>query len=97
MLSGKTCPTCGAPTDLVGPKCKEVCIKCRKVVEWTVQRVKDELPSVEIQTEYGLLKARVTGRLCQFATVSIYDKPWYTSFAWETIADCLNRGVPLRA
>jgi hypothetical protein len=64
--------------------------------EWTAQRVKDELPEVPVKLDCGLIaQGKVSGRLNQFATVT-FASYGRLEFAWQTIADCLNRGVPLR-
>jgi hypothetical protein len=67
--------------------------------KWTALRVREEMPDVMVLDERTgqTLKAKLSGRLNRFATVMVYDHPWSGEFAWETIADCLNRGVPLRA
>ena len=70
---------------------------------WTVQRVKDELPDVEVQSkDYQgkpiTTKCRVHGRMNKFATV----RPFYLGsakfweYSWQTICDCLNSDRPLR-
>ena len=65
-------------------------------MEWTVQRVKEELPEVDVLLNGHVCHGKVLGRMNQFATVHFGN--WlYFEWAWETIASCLNRGVPLRA
>lgn len=65
---------------------------------WTPLRVREELPDVMVLDERTgqTLKAKLSGRINRFATVMVYGHPWSAEFAWDTIADCLNRGVPLR-
>ena len=65
---------------------------------WTAHRVKDELPDVTIRVGKTVYPGVVAGRLLPFAKVCFADGCGATmEFAWETIAECLNRGVPLRA
>ncbi len=62
---------------------------------WTAQRVKDELPRVDVLLNGKLLPGRVLGRMNRFATVH-FGNHMYFEWAWDTIASCLNRRVPLR-
>jgi hypothetical protein len=71
---------------------------------WTAQRVRDELPDVDVKIGKKVLRARLSGRLNAFATVSVTNSgtprrgwqlfmDWH--FSWDTIARCLNSGKPL--
>ncbi len=72
--------------------------------QWTIASVKEHLPNVRLRVApRKIVSARLSGRLNQFATVSLTnDKPragvpifadWH--FAWETIVRSLNTGKPL--
>jgi hypothetical protein len=61
-------------------------------LEWTPDRVKQELPEVRVKMPNGeLCMMRVSGRLLQFAEVSD-DRGRSIPFAWPTIAHHLNTG-----
>jgi hypothetical protein len=62
---------------------------------WTAQRVRDELPAVDVFFNGKPYHGVVKGRQNDFATV--YFEDWYWDWAWQTVADALNKGVPLRA
>jgi hypothetical protein len=71
---------------------------------WTPERVRKELPQVQVLVNGKILPGRTSGRLNQFATVTVDNhgtlhrgnRPWYDfSYAWETIAGALNKGTPL--
>jgi hypothetical protein len=71
---------------------------------WTPEKVRKELPQVQVRVNGNILPGRVTGRLNEVATVTVDNhgtlhsgnKPWYDfHFAWKTIADVLNLGTPL--
>lgn len=66
---------------------------------WTVERVKDELPDVQVLVDGKSYRMIVRGRKLPFAQVRPFEvgSAVQYEFAWSTIADCLNRGVPLRA
>ena len=66
--------------------------------QWTAQRVKDELPDVDILVDNKLYRMIVRGRQLPFAHVQPFDvgSAVVYEFSWQTIADCLNKGVPLR-
>lgn len=67
--------------------------------EWTVARVKDELPDVPVRRIGGAtVIARLTGRLNRFATLTMPGQGgcWVTfEVAWETVVSCLNRSRPV--
>jgi hypothetical protein len=72
--------------------------------QWTVAQVKAKLPAVRVRVgKRNIVDARLSGRLNQFATVSITNNfprsgvPLFADyqFAWETIAHSLNTGQPL--
>ena len=72
---------------------------------WTIATVKRDLPSVSIRIVKGkIVTGRVSGRLNQFATVSVPNTGTLHSnsiifadgqFSWEAIAHSLNSGKPL--
>lgn len=76
---------------------------------WTVETVKRDLPDVMVRNGRGNkpIQARVSGRLNQFATVSITTRLGFVDWqvSWATIADVLNRntsilvdfGVPIKS
>lgn len=67
--------------------------------EWTVERVKQELPDVTILIKEGMVAKKylavVVGRRNAFATVRV-PNGMDIEFAWETIANALNNNRPLR-
>lgn len=74
---------------------------------WTPATVRAELPPVKIKWHGKLWWARVTGRACEFASVSpeyLANGSKYANviigpcipFAWSTIANALNNGRALR-
>lgn len=75
-------------------------------LHWTVDRVKQELPLVNVKLGKNIVTGRVSGRLNKFATVSCgfsqfksiqLGNGWIDySFAWETIVHSLNTGNPLK-
>ena len=71
----------------------------------TVSEVKELLPDVKIKYNGILFYGRVTGRKCNFACVSPYERldgknrmflmgPIF-QFSWDTIAHALNTDTPL--
>ena len=66
--------------------------------QWTAQRVKEELPDVDILVDGRVYHMIVRGRQLPFAHVQPFDvgSAVVYEFSWQTIADCLNKGVPLR-
>jgi len=65
---------------------------------WTAERVRKELPAVNVLIDGHIYEMGVYGRLCEFAGVRPFEygsAVCYT-FAWETIAHSLNTGKPLR-
>ena len=65
---------------------------------WTVARVKDELPSVQVMFAGRRHLATVSGRLNPFATVSVTTngEPWLAAnFSWEALANALSMCEPL--
>lgn len=62
--------------------------------EWTVERVKDELPDVKVKEGKAIKTAQVRGRKLQFAQVR-WEENKHVEVAWETIARCLNLDVPI--
>lgn len=73
-------------------------------MNWTIARVKSELPDVRLQIGRKIVSARLSGRLNQFATVSTTNDfprrgvPLFADweFSWETIARSLNSGRALQ-
>jgi hypothetical protein len=65
---------------------------------WTVARVKDELPLVTVVDERGVEHVgTVRGRMLQHAMVYWHGWQRGEEWAWQTIANALNNGRPLRA
>lgn len=67
-------------------------------VTWTVERVKSDLPLVEVIDERGVRHVgTVRGRKLPHAMV--YWNGWQRGeeWAWATIANALNNNRPLRA
>jgi hypothetical protein len=60
--------------------------------EWTVARVRRELPDVPVKYMGMEFVGRVTGRNNPVATVAIwYDSLWFSAeVAWDTVAFVLN-------
>lgn len=70
-------------------------------MERTIAQVKAELPDVKVMHNGKRHLGRVSGRLNQFATVSIGYSPALRDFvdfqfSWEAIARAVNSGLPLR-
>lgn len=63
---------------------------------WTADRVKDELPDITVTFSGKVYDGVVVGRLNKFASVYAGGSIAPVEVAWETIADCLNKGVPIR-
>lgn len=72
---------------------------------WTAERVKRDLPSVQVKIGRKVMSGRLSGRLNQFATVTVNNEgtlhagnlPWMdVQASWETLADLLNGNRPLR-
>lgn len=62
---------------------------------WTIERVKQELPKVQLRLMSGkIVTANVSGRKLKFAKVWYEEYEW--DFAWETIARALNENRTLR-
>lgn len=59
---------------------------------WTVEQVKEELPSIPVQFGGKVVQADVSGRKNAFASVWIDSRVW--QFAWETLVHILNSGQP---
>jgi hypothetical protein len=65
----------------------------------TVQEVKDTLPMVKVIAQNGKISdGFISGRLCAYPTVRVYAEWGQCSFsvAWETLADCITNGRPIR-
>ena len=70
---------------------------------WTAKSVKDQLPSVAVKIGKRILPGRLSGRLNQFATVTVdievihpAGQVWIDyHVAWDTIANCLNNDRPI--
>lgn len=64
---------------------------------WTVQRVKDELPIVQVKVDGRVYEMGVYGRQLRFPSVRPFEYGSAVSyeFAWETIVHSLNTGKPL--
>ncbi len=64
---------------------------------WTPNRVKDELPEVDVKVGKEIVKGQVGGRKLPFAGVwfSVNGVPLRGEYAWATIANALNKKQPL--
>ena len=64
---------------------------------WTVARVKEELPDVQVMHHGKVVTMQVRGRKLGFAFVSTFmDTSVSLEYAWSTVARSLNTGRPLR-
>ncbi len=71
--------------------------------EWTIEKVKEELPKVKVKIGGERLDGEVNGRLLPFAKVSVWFPPdkvrkgFYVDweFSWQAIVNSLNSGEPL--
>ncbi len=72
--------------------------------QWTIAAVKVELPNVKVRIGKKVVTGRISGRLKQFATVSITNTGtlhnnshmWIDrEVAWETLVHCLNANRPV--
>ena len=63
--------------------------------------IKRDLPDIDVKLHAGILKGQLSGRLNAFATVTVRsndtDPPIRFECAWVTIADCLERGIAIKA
>ena len=65
--------------------------------EWTIARVKDELPNVKIKIDGKVETGGVRGSKDKFATVWVYRLgATYYSFSWDAVCRALNSGRPLK-
>ena len=65
-------------------------------MNWTADKVRAELPDVDVDWRGIVRVGRVRGRLNKFATVYLEAFPEVqTEYSWETIARCLNGGMVL--
>ena len=71
---------------------------------WTASKVRAVLPGVLVKIGKKVVKGRLSGRLNDFATVSVTNEGtlhsgsqlfWDEQFAWETVANCLNQKRPI--
>jgi hypothetical protein len=71
---------------------------------WTAASVRRELPAIGVKIGKKTVTGRISGRLNQFATVSVTNMgtlhsgsqvfaDWQVS--WDTLAHCLNTGRPV--
>ena len=69
----------------------------------TIDEVKRDLPQVLVRLGKNIKSARVTGRLCQFAQVTISGE-WSHAlgacwedrkYSWEAVTRAVNTGKPL--
>ena len=67
------------------------------MVEWTVKKVKDELPNVSILLKDGRVETGwVGGKAEAFGVVFIPSMAVGIEFSWSTIAKALNDGTYLQ-
>jgi len=70
---------------------------------WTIETVKRDLPNVAVDIGEDVVTGRLSGRMNDFATVTIFDcfrngsnRQWSDyQFSWRTIVESLNNGTPL--
>lgn len=62
--------------------------------QWTVERVKAELPEVKVRLPTEIATGIVTGHLQPYARIAM-PGVWSFWVAWQTIADCLNADKPV--
>lgn len=74
----------------------EAVVRIVQVARWTAERVRRELPPVQVKStaSHGAPRRGGGGGACEFATV-YWDGGRSAQWAWETIAHCLNEGRPL--
>lgn len=67
------------------------------MTNWTVGKVKEELPHVKVSYNGAIHKGVVLGRKLPFAHVTIRQGNSHSSaeFAWETVVHCLNEDKAL--
>lgn len=91
-MKGALAPEGKVPVTTVSPSQEIVDLTERKA--WTVGDVRRLLPEVSCLVAGEVCSGRVTGRLCDFAVVSVEGH--VCEFAWSTIAAALNNGRSLR-
>lgn len=64
-------------------------------MKYTIEKVKDELPSITVNWNGKLTQGVVCGRNNQFATVRSFDGAVSWEFSWATIVRALNDGRAL--
>ena len=68
---------------------------------WTVERVKAEMPDIEVKMPTGVtVTAKVCGSKKRFATLKAKSAEWGVwvtlgECRWDVLAHCLNMGRPL--
>ena len=67
------------------------------MAQWTIEKVKSELPDVKVKIDGKIYTGEVRGRLNDFATVTVFFLSPGTMFtySWETITRALNNNKPL--
>ena len=66
--------------------------------EWTIERVKEELPCVQVILGDGtVVEGQVAGRKLRFAQVrvTLYGSTFSEQYSWGAVASALNRGTCL--
>lgn len=64
------------------------------MAKWSIELVKENLPSVQLKSGNRVSIATLSGRENQFATVMINN--WYSfQFSWDAIVRSLNENKPL--
>ena len=62
---------------------------------WTIDRVKEELPFVQVNLNGDISNGAVFGRQLQFARVAHMKTGMVCDVAWSTIVNCLNGNRPI--
>lgn len=63
---------------------------------WTIEKVRETLPDVTVETQGRSVRCCVGGRNNRFATVYDLDTLTHWEFPWVTIVNCLNANRPLK-
>mgnify|MGYP001601434859 CR=1 FL=1 len=63
----------------------------------SIARIKDELPDVTVQIGRKIYRGRLTGRTCDFptVTVSLGHTVWHATYSWQAICRAVEFNTPL--